>query len=59
MAREAFTDAAGLRVRHLEEGSGSAVLLLHGASLEALVDAPFGWQEGWRYTLPSGWTGDG
>jgi alpha-ribazole phosphatase/probable phosphoglycerate mutase len=33
--------------------------LLDGAALEALVDAPFGWQEGWRYTLPSGWTGEG
>ena len=38
MAREAFTDAAGLRVRHLEEGSGSAVLLLHGASLGSSAD---------------------
>lgn len=27
--------------------------LLHGASLEDLVDAPFGWQEGWRYMLPA------
>ena len=31
--------------------------LLNGAGLEDLVDAPFGWQEGWRYTLPTGWTG--
>jgi broad specificity phosphatase PhoE len=30
--------------------------LLNGVALEALVDAPFGWQEGWRYTLPAGWT---
>ncbi|MEU6865795.1 histidine phosphatase family protein [Streptomyces sp. NPDC046876] len=29
--------------------------LLAGASLEELVDAPFGWQEGWSYTLPTGW----
>jgi len=29
--------------------------LLGGRRLEELVDAPFGWQEGWRYTLPSGW----
>src|SRR5579885_894089 len=29
--------------------------LLGGRRLEALVDAPFGWQEGWRYTLPSAW----
>lgn len=31
--------------------------LLDGAALEDLVDAPFGWQKGWRYTLPAGWTG--
>jgi alpha-ribazole phosphatase/probable phosphoglycerate mutase len=31
--------------------------LFKGASLESLVDAPFGWQEGWPYTLPAGWTG--
>ena len=30
--------------------------LLNGATLEDLVDAPFGWQEGWHYTLPPGWT---
>lgn len=32
--------------------------LLHGHRLEDLVDAPFGWQEGWHYRLPPGWTGD-
>jgi broad specificity phosphatase PhoE len=31
--------------------------LLHGIPLQDLVDAPFNWQEGWRYTLPAGWTG--
>lgn len=31
--------------------------LLKGASLEALVEAPFGWQEGWSFTLPADWTG--
>ncbi|MCT9934953.1 histidine phosphatase family protein [Planotetraspora sp. A-T 1434] len=31
--------------------------LLNGAALEQLVDAPFVWQEGWTYVLPSGWTG--
>lgn len=31
--------------------------LLHGVPLEELVDAPFGWREGWRYSLPTGWTG--
>lgn len=33
--------------------------LLHGAQLEDVVDAPFGWQEGWLYRLPGGWTGEG
>jgi alpha-ribazole phosphatase/probable phosphoglycerate mutase len=32
--------------------------LLTGAALENLVDAPFGWQEGWLYTLPGDWTGE-
>jgi broad specificity phosphatase PhoE len=31
--------------------------LLNGVALDDLVDAPFGWQEGWHYTLPAGWTG--
>jgi broad specificity phosphatase PhoE len=31
--------------------------LLHGARLEDLVDAPFGWREGWYYSLPDGWAG--
>jgi broad specificity phosphatase PhoE len=31
--------------------------LLDGATLEDLVDAPFEWQEGWRYQLPAAWTG--
>ncbi|KOY59531.1 histidine phosphatase family protein [Streptomyces sp. XY332] len=29
--------------------------LLTGKSIEDLVDAPFGWREGWHYTLPTGW----
>jgi len=31
--------------------------LLHGVPLEDLVDAPFGWREGWHYTVPEGWGG--
>lgn len=27
--------------------------LLNGVPLEDLVDAPFGWQEGWAYVVPS------
>jgi|SRR5579884_1304004 len=30
--------------------------LLLGEALEDLVDRPFGWQEGWHYSLPSNWT---
>jgi len=29
--------------------------LLAGADLAELVVAPFGWQEGWSYALPTGW----
>ena len=32
--------------------------ILNGASLDELVDGPFAWQEGLRYVLPAGWTGD-
>lgn len=31
--------------------------LLHGHPLEELVDAPFDWQPGWLYRLPTSWTG--
>ena len=31
--------------------------LLDGVALESLVDAPFAWQPGWRFTLPTGWNG--
>ena len=30
--------------------------LLCGQRIEDLVDAPFGWQEGWHYQLPTSWT---
>lgn len=29
--------------------------LLDGRAIEDLVDAPFNWQDGWRYLLPTGW----
>ncbi len=32
--------------------------LLCGSRIEDLVDAPFGWQEGRRYPLPTGWNVD-
>lgn len=31
--------------------------LLNGARLADLVDAPFGWREGWHYTVPAGRVG--
>ena len=34
-------------------------VLLAGAALEELVNAPFAWQAGWNYKLPTGWTGPG
>lgn len=33
--------------------------LLDGATLGELVDAPFGWQEGWCYQLPTYWRSQG
>jgi pimeloyl-ACP methyl ester carboxylesterase len=38
MARERFIEAGGLRIRYLEEGTGPAVVLLHGASLGSSAD---------------------
>jgi broad specificity phosphatase PhoE len=32
-------------------------VLLYGDELADLVDAPFAWQQGWEYELPTGWTG--
>ena len=32
--------------------------LLGSERLEDVVVAPFDWQEGWEYTLPSGWSAD-
>lgn len=32
--------------------------LLLGRAIEDLADAPFQWQAGWRYTVPTGWSGE-
>jgi broad specificity phosphatase PhoE len=32
--------------------------LLGGLPLEEVVEAPFGWQPGWEFALPTGWRGD-
>ena len=45
MVRENFVDVDGLRIRYLEEGSGPAVVLLHGASLGSSADV-------WTGNLP-------
>jgi pimeloyl-ACP methyl ester carboxylesterase len=44
--RERFVEAAGLRTRYLETGSGRAALLLHGASLGSSCDV-------WAHVMPS------
>jgi broad specificity phosphatase PhoE len=31
--------------------------LLRGKPLDALVDTPFDWQEGWHYRVPASWNG--
>jgi 2,3-bisphosphoglycerate-dependent phosphoglycerate mutase len=45
------------RLREVDHGqlTGMRALdhLLHGIALDDLVDAPFDWQEGWSYTVPT------
>ena len=36
--KENFIEVEGLRIRYFEEGSGPAVLLLHGPSLGSSAD---------------------
>jgi alpha-ribazole phosphatase/probable phosphoglycerate mutase len=61
--RDFLTDAAhdreGQKILLIAHSANRWALqhLLHGIALEDLVDAPFDWQEGWHYTLPTGWTG--
>lgn len=58
--RELAADWDGCRVVVISHSANKWALdcLLHGADLTELVDAPFGWREGWQYRLPAGWTGD-
>lgn len=46
----------GLRVLVISHSANRWALdhLLHDKPLEALVEAPFRWQEGWEYSLPPG-----
>jgi broad specificity phosphatase PhoE len=57
--RDLLADLEGKTVAIISHSANKWALdhLLHGVALEDLVDAPFGWQEGWYYTLPTGWTG--
>ncbi|MFG2985468.1 histidine phosphatase family protein [Streptomyces sp. NPDC048258] len=54
---ELATDRHGQRVLVIAHSANKWALdcLLTGASIEDLVDAPFGWREGWHYTLPAAW----
>lgn len=58
--RDVARDYDGKRVLIISHSANRWALqnLLEGAPLEDVVVAPFAWQEGWEYTLPSGWTGD-
>jgi broad specificity phosphatase PhoE len=57
--RDLARDWDGRRVVVISHSANKWALdcLLHGSALEDLVDAPFGWREGWLYVLPVGWTG--
>lgn len=55
--RDLAADWAGSRVVIISHSANKWALdhLLVGVALKDLVDAPFGWREGWEYTLPAGW----
>ncbi len=57
--RDLASDWDGKRVLVISHSANRWALecLLQGRALEDLVDAPFAWQEGWRFSLPSGWSG--
>ncbi|GAA1684540.1 hypothetical protein GCM10009765_37410 [Fodinicola feengrottensis] len=52
--RELAADWDGKRVLMISH-SANRWALLAGARMEDLVNAPFHWQEGWTYEIPSGW----
>lgn len=58
--RELACDYDGKRVLVIAHSANRWSLqnLLEGMTLEDVIVAPFDWQEGWEYTLPTGWTGD-
>ncbi|MEU7939492.1 histidine phosphatase family protein [Microbispora bryophytorum] len=55
--RELAADWDGSRVLVIAHSANKWALdcLLTGTAIEDLVDAPFGWKEGWCYTLPAHW----
>lgn len=55
--RDLIVDWDGSRVLIIAHSANRWTLehLLNGVALEEQVDAPFNWQEGWPFTLPSGW----
>lgn len=59
LLRELSTDWDGTRLLVIAHSANRWALehLLHGRNLADLVTAPFAWQEGWHYTLPTGWAG--
>jgi broad specificity phosphatase PhoE len=59
LLRELAADWDGTRLLVIAHSANRWALdcLLSGTELADLVVAPFAWQEGWHYTLPTGWTG--
>lgn len=57
---ELSQDRDGCRVLLISHSANRWALdcLLGDASLHELIAAPFQWQPGWEYILPSAWTGD-
>jgi broad specificity phosphatase PhoE len=57
--RDLSRDWDGRRVLLISHSAPRLALdcLLEGASLVELVAAPFEWQPGWEYVVPSGWDG--
>jgi broad specificity phosphatase PhoE len=60
LLRDLAADWNGSRLLLVAHSANRLALdhLLLDRDLAELVSAPFDWQEGWRYTLPTGWTGD-
>jgi len=57
--RDLVRDWDGARVVVIAHSANLCALehLLHGKSLAEVVTAPFAWQEGWLFRVPTGWLG--